>query len=84
MSTPLSPAKVPPSFADWCAANLVADPSARTQCIDVHRAYNATQPEQWAMQDARWAQRAEEAGLNKKRFTNGYAYVGVRMVGGGE
>lgn len=74
----------PPSFADWCAANLVADPSARTQCVDVHRAYNATQPEQWAMQDARWAQRAEEAGLTKKRFTNGYAYVGVRMVGGGE
>ena len=82
----------PPSFVDWCADNLVADPSARTQCVDVHQAYNATQPEKvikgraarWTMQDNRWAKRADEAGLTKKRFTTGFAYVGVRMVGGGE
>lgn len=82
----------PPSFVDWCADNLVADPAARTQCVDVYRAYNATQPEKvisgpaarWTMQDNRWAKRADEAGLTKKRFTNGWAYVGVRMVGGEE
>ena len=81
----------PPSFTDWCAAHLVPDPNVRIQCTELHNAYNATQPERtgpgrsarWSLSDNRWAQRAADAGLVKKRFTNGWAYIGVRYEKGG-
>jgi ParB/RepB/Spo0J family partition protein len=72
---------LPAQFAAWCEQHLIKDETARVQCVDVHQAFNATliEAERISLTSNRWSELAERAGLTKKRFKTGYAYLGVRM-----
>ncbi|ULQ45939.1 ParB/RepB/Spo0J family partition protein [Flagellatimonas centrodinii] len=66
-----------------------ASPNSRVQCIDLHTAFNehirsadgeAGDIPLLSMQATTWGPSSVAAGLTKKRFKTGYAYIGIALT----